>query len=76
MVLLTATVSEVYVATMNTFLFDSYDSLVDNLNNVKSIKLEDHLWRNFEDYCDEILVDVELLDSAGSFNPKHLGYII
>ena len=55
---LTATVTEVYVATMDTVLSDSYDSLVDTLNHMKRLKLKDHPGVNFEDYCDAILVNV------------------
>ena len=73
---LTATVPEVYVATMTTVLSDSYDYLVDTLNHMKSIKLKDNPGGNDEDCCDEILVDVERLESAGAFNPKYLRYII
>ena len=54
---LTATGPEVYVATMNTIIPDSYYSLVDTLNHTKNIKLKDHPGRNAA-YCyDEILVN-------------------
>ena len=42
LVTLTETGTEVYVATMTTILPDSYYSLVDNLNHMKSLKLRDH----------------------------------
>ena len=76
MVLLTATGPEVYIVTMNTVLSDSYDSLVENLNNMKSIKLRDHPGDNVEDFCDVILIYTNLLKSDGAFNPDNLGYII
>ena len=72
----TATVPEVYVATMNNVLSDSYDSLVYTLNHMKSIKLKDYMGGNVADCCYAILIDIERLDSARAFNPKHLGYII
>ena len=74
--LLTSTVPEVYLATMTTFIYNSYYSLVHNLNHMKSIKLKDHSGGNVEDCCDAILVDVERLEIYGAFKPKHLSYII
>ena len=76
LVLLTETGPEFYVATMNTIIYDSYDSLVETLNHMKSLKLKDHLGENVTDYCDTILVYAECLESAGSFKPEHLSYII
>ena len=74
---LTATGPEVYFSTMTNVLYYSYYSLVDNLNHMKNLKLRDHTGGGgVANYCDEILVDVERLDSARSFKPKHLGYII
>ena len=43
---------------------------------MKNLKLKDHPGRDAEDCYDAILVNVEILQSAESFNPKHLGYII
>ena len=69
MVTLTATGPEVHVATMTTALSDSYDSLMETLNHIKSLKLKYHLRYNVV-YCyDEIVVDDDRLDSARSF--KH-----
>ena len=76
MVLLAATGPEVYVAIMNNIISDSHDSFVDTLNHMKSLKLKDHPGGNVTYCCDVILVDMELLDSAGAFKLKHLGYII
>ena len=73
---LTATGPEVYVATMNTIISDSYYSLMDTLNQMKNPKLKDHPDRDAADCHDEILVTVESLESAGAFKPEHLGYII
>ena len=42
LVLLTATGPEVYVATMTTVISNSYYSLVDTLNHMKSQKMKDH----------------------------------
>ena len=71
---LTATGPEVYVATMAIVISDSYDSLVETLNHTKILKLKDRPGDNVADCCNEILVDAERLDSAGYFNPEHLGY--
>ena len=76
MVPLTATGPEVYVATMTTIISDSYYSLVDTLNHTKNIKLKYHPGRDAADCYDEILVNVESLESSGAFKPEHLGYII
>ena len=76
LVSLTATGPEVYVATMSTIISDSYYSFVDTLNHTKNIKLKDHPCRDAADCYNEILVNVEILDSAGAFKPNHLGYII
>ena len=73
---LTATGPEVFVATMTTFLSDSYDALEETLNNIKSLKLKSYPGENVTDCCAEILVDAERLESAGAFKPDHLGYII
>ena len=43
---------------------------------MKNLKLKDHPGRDAADYNDEILVNVESLESSGAFKPKHLGYII
>ena len=76
MVPLTATGPEVYVATMKTIISDSYYSLVDILNHTKNLKLKDHPGSDAA-YCyDEILVNVGSLESAGTFKPENLGYII
>ena len=76
LVLLTATGPEVYVATMTTTISDSYYSLMDTLNQIKSLKLKDNQGGDTA-YCyDAILENVEGLESAGAFKPEHLGYII
>ena len=76
LVSLIATGTEVYFTTMTTVLSDSYDSLVDTLNKIKILKLKDNLMENIANCCDSILVDAERLESAGTFYPEQLGYII
>ena len=76
LVLLTATGPEVYVATMNTIISDSYYSLVDTLNHTKNLKLKDHPGRDAANFYEAILVNVESLESARAFKPENLGYII
>ena len=66
---LTATVPEVFVTTMNTFFSNSYDALEENLTHMKSFKLKIYPGENVKDCCAEILVDAEILESAGSFKP-------
>ena len=72
---LTATGPEVFVATMTTFLSDSYDSLKETLNHMKSLKLKSYPGENVTYFCAAILVDAERLESAGAFKTEHLGYI-
>ena len=76
MVPLTATGPEVYVATRTTIISDYCYYLVDTLNHTKNLKLKYHSGRDAADCYDAILVNLESLDSAGAFKPKHLGYII
>ena len=76
LVSLTATGPEVYIATMITVLSGSYDSLVETINHMKSLKLRDHPGENVTYFCDTILVDAKSLESDIVFNPNHLGYII
>ena len=75
LVTLTATGPEVFVAAMTTFLSDSYDILEETLNHMKILKLKIYPVENVTDCCVAILVDAERLESAGDFNPEHLGYI-
>ena len=42
---------------------------------MKSLKLKSYPGENVTDFCAEILMDVDRLDSAGAFKPEHLGYI-
>ena len=60
---------------MNTVISNYYASLEENLNHLKCLKLKDHLVVDLVEVRAEILVDAECLDSAGDFNPEHLGYI-
>ena len=75
MVQLTATGPEVFVATMTTFISNSYDALEETLTHIKSLKLKSYPWENVTDCCAAILVDAERLESAGAFKYEHLGYI-
>ena len=70
----TATGPEVSVATMTTFLSNSYGALEETLTHMKSLKLKFYPLENVTDFCAAILVDSEHLDSARSFKPNHLGY--
>ena len=72
---LTAIVPEVFVATMTTFLSDSYDALEETIIHMNSLKLKIYPGDNVTDCCAEMLVDGERLDSSGAFKPKQLGYI-
>ena len=72
---LIATGPEVFSVTMTTFLSDSYDALEETLTHMKSLKLKSYPGENITDFCAEIWVDAERLESAGAFNPDHLGYI-
>ena len=69
---LTKTGPEVFVATMTTFLSDSYDALEETLNHMKSLKLKSYPGENVTDCCAVILVDAERLGSDGAFKPEHL----
>ena len=75
MVLLTATVPEVFVDTMTTFLSDSYGALEETRTQTKSLKLKSYPGENVTDCCAAILVDAEHFESSGAFNPEQLGYI-
>ena len=70
---LTSTGPEVFVATMNIFLSDSYDALEETLTHMNILKLKIHPGDNVTYCCAEILVDDERLGSAGAFNTEHLG---
>ena len=59
LVLLAATGPENYFATMTTVLFKYYDSLVDTLNNMNSLKLKSFPGNNISDNCALILLDSE-----------------
>ena len=43
---------------------------------MKSLKLKNYPGEDVTDCCAAILVDAERLESAGTFKPEHLGYII
>ena len=75
MVPLIATGPEVFVATMNKFIYDSYDALEETLTNTKSLKLKSYPGENVTYFCASILVDAEHLESSGAFKTDQLGYI-
>ena len=54
---LTATGTEVFFATMTTFLSDYYDALEETLTHMKNLKLKIYPGENVTDCCAEILVD-------------------
>ena len=49
LVMLTATGPEVFVATITTFLSDSYDAMEQNFTNMKSLKLKSYPGDNVTD---------------------------
>ena len=73
---MTETRPEVYVATTITIISDSYASLVETLNHMKSLIVKDNPGGDVADFCDAILVDFERLDNAGAFKNNHIGYIL
>ena len=73
--MLIATGPEVFVATMATFLSDSYDALEETLTQIKNFKLKSFPGENVTDCWTALLVDAERLESAGAFKPRHLYYI-
>ena len=72
---LTATGTDVFVATMTTFLCDYYDDLEETITYMKSIKINSYLGENVTDFRAAILVDSEHLESAGYFKTDYLRYI-
>ena len=64
---------EVYVTTMTTSFSGLYDYFEDALTDRKSIKLKSYPVEDVTDWCAKILVDVERLESSGSFNTEQLG---
>ena len=67
--------TEVYVTTMTTFLYESYNYLENKMNHLKNIKLKSFPGDKVADLRAAILVDSEHLKSDGEFNTKHLGNI-
>ena len=72
---LKVTGTEVSVDTISTFLFNPYYTLGETLTHKKSLKLKSYPGENVTDFCAEILVYAERLESFGALNPEHLGYI-
>ena len=71
----TATRPEVFVACMHKFLSDSYDYLDEALTHITSLKIKFYPGENITDFCTEVLVNAERLESLGTFKLEHLGYI-
>ena len=71
---MTATRPEVYVDIVTTFLSSSYDALEETLTHTESLKLNIYPGDSITDFCAEILVEAERLESAGAFNAENLGY--
>ena len=65
LVLLTETGPKVFVTTITTLLYNSHDALEETITDMKSLKLKSYQVDNFTYFCAEILVDAELLKSAG-----------
>ena len=74
LVLPTATVTEVFVSTMNKFLSNSYDALEETITHTKSLKFKIYPGENVTYFRAVILVYDECLKSARVFDPKNLGY--
>ena len=64
LVLLIATVPEVFVATMTKFLSGYYYSLEETLTRMNSLKLKSYPGKNVTDCCASILVDSDRLENA------------
>ena len=71
---LTATGTDVFVATMTTFLSDSYDALEETIPHMKSLKPKSYPGENVTDCCAEILVYSDPLEISGPFKHENLGY--
>ena len=52
-----------------------YTSLEGTINHFNIVKIRSYPWDNVAYLCDEILVDVDHLDSTRALKPEHLGYI-
>ena len=64
-----ATVSKVYVFTINIVISSSDDDLGETLNHINSLNINNHMGYNVPYLCATILVDVERLDSSRYFKP-------
>ena len=60
---------------MTTVLSGYYDGLGDTINHFNSLKINFYLGGDVTDLCTEILVDADILESDGYFNPYHLVYV-
>ena len=64
-----------YFATMNTFMYDSYDALEDKNTHLKIIKLNRYTSYKITYSCATILVDAKHLENDKIFKYEHIGYI-
>ena len=60
---------------MDTVISDSYNSLEETLNHLKSLKLKIYVGQNVADCCAKIFVDYENPVCYGAFKTKNLSYI-
>ena len=67
--------TEVYVATIKTFIYYYYDSLEETLNHMKIIKLNRYPGDNDISCFEAMLIDTECLEITRPFNNDHFGYI-
>ena len=72
---LTATGPEVFVASMTTFLSNSYDDLEETLTHMKILKLKIYPGENVTYCCAEMLVDADCPESARALKHEQIGYI-
>ena len=73
LVLLTATIPEVYVFTMTIFISDSYYHLQDTLTHLNGLKINSYTGDNVTYFWAAIMVDVDFLGSTGTFKPENIG---
>ena len=66
---------KVFVATMNTFLSDSYDALEETLAHMNSLKINSCPGDIITDFCTVNLEDADHFEISGAFETERLGYI-
>ena len=68
----TETSHEVYVSTTKTIIFNFYNDLEENINDLYSLKIKIYPGKNVPDLCASIQVGDDCLESFGSFKPENL----